>query len=132
MAHRRLAQRPSRYGAAPGEARPLTSRSVTNLDITVLAATEQPTGLPPQPTETGRRSQVFRLLADASADQEWTPLQIADALKIVRSLSAQMGQWITQKFLIRTGRGRYRPHPQWARTPQLPAKTPDSIVALAA
>src|SRR5207248_10473886 len=93
----------SRYGVTPNETRPLTSRSITKLDITVLAAVEQPAGLPPHPTDTGRRPQVFRLLVEA-ADRDWTPAQIANALKIehVRSLSAQMGQWITQKFLVRT------------------------------
>ncbi len=124
----------SRYGATPHKTRPLTSRSITKLDITVLAAVEQPTALPPQPTDTGRRSQVFQLLADAPAGQDWTPAQIADALKIehVRSLAAQMGQWITQKFLVRTGRGRYRLHPQWTREPQPPAETADSTAVHAA
>jgi hypothetical protein len=106
----------SRYGTTPHETRPLTSRSLTHLDITVLAAAEQPAALPPSPTDTGRRSQVFRLLAAADPDQDWSPRQIADALKIdhIRSLSAQMSQWITQKFLITSGHGRYRLHPHWA------------------
>ncbi|WP_329059214.1 IS4 family transposase [Streptomyces sp. NBC_01453] len=109
----------SRYGTTPHETRPLTSRSLTHLDITVLAAAEQPAVLPPSPANTDRRSRVFRLLAAADPGQDWTARQIADALEIghLRSLSAQMGQWITQKFLVREGRGRYRLHPQWAKTP---------------
>ncbi|WSE03846.1 IS4 family transposase [Streptomyces sp. NBC_01445] len=124
----------SRYGTTQNETRPLSSHSFNRLDITVLAATEQPTALPPSPANTDRRSHVFRLLAAADPGQDWTPRQIADALKIdhIRSLSAQMGQWITQKFLIRSGHGRYRLHPQWVKTPQPPAGSRDSTATIPA
>ncbi|MET8681282.1 hypothetical protein ABZW18_27815 [Streptomyces sp. NPDC004647] len=123
----------SRYGATPNENRPLTSRSITHLDITVLATPEQPASLPPHPTDTGRRAQVFRLLTD-SPGRDWTPAQVADSLKIehVRSLAAQMGQWLAQQFLVRHGRGRYRLHRQWAQAPGQPADSVDSTIILAA
>ncbi|GAB2882842.1 hypothetical protein GCM10022245_17690 [Streptomyces mayteni] len=123
----------SRYGAKPNDDRPLTSRSLTHLDITVLAASEQPACLPAHPTDTGRRAQVFRLLTDFPS-RDWTPAQVAGALRIehLRSLAAQMGQWLAQQFLVRTGQGRYRLHPQWSQDPGQPADLTDSTTALAA
>ncbi|MFE4771944.1 hypothetical protein [Streptomyces sp. NPDC056713] len=56
----------SRYGTAQNETRPLSSRSFNRLDITVPAAIEKPTALPPSPANTDRH-------APTSSDSWWQP-----------------------------------------------------------
>ncbi|MFJ8723357.1 hypothetical protein ACWDWT_36840, partial [Streptomyces sp. NPDC003343] len=66
--------------------------------------------------------------------RDFSPREIADALQIdhVRSLSAQLGQWVPQGFLNKTGRGRYTLHPQWLAPTSSPAETAQLTLGLTA
>ncbi|WP_405525329.1 IS4 family transposase [Streptomyces canus] len=117
----------SRYGVTSEETRPLPSRNIMHLDITVIphsehAHTADPTAV--ADTAPGRREQVLRLLR-TEPNRDWSPREIADALQInhVRSLSAQLGQWVPQGFLNKSGRGRYTLHSQWLGPTPSPAQT---------
>lgn len=126
----------SRYGVTPHETRPLTSRNITHLGIVILPPPgHTPTAAPTAAADAarGRREQVLQLLR-TEPGRDWSPREIADALQInhIRSLSAQLGQWVPQGFLNKAGRGRYTLHPQWLAPAPSPAETSELTHDLAA
>ncbi|MEU1568758.1 hypothetical protein ABZ504_52230 [Streptomyces mirabilis] len=118
----------SRYPGNPADARPLTSQNITHLAIAIYAAhpstpttdTHTP-ATPPVSGRQGRRDRTLQLLR-TDDQRAWSLKEIADTLGIAhyRSLCAQLGHWVTDGILSRTGRGLYTLQPQW-RSPQTPA-----------
>lgn len=125
----------SRYPGNPADARPLTSQNITHLAIAIYAAhpstpttdTSTP-ATPPVSGRQGRRDRTLQLLR-TDDQRAWSVKEIADALGIehYRSLCAQLGHWVTDGILSRTGRGLYTLQPEWRspQTPAPPAKTTD-------
>jgi hypothetical protein len=146
----------SRYSATTStEQRPPTSQPITRIDINTDDHTnddhtnddhtnddhtkiDNSTTTPATPARSphgshpGRRDRTLQLLR-TDPHRNWRPTEIAHALGIAyQSLCAQMGRWVTEGLLDKTGRGSYRLNPQWLPPPPLPAQTPDSTHALTA
>ncbi|MFI6494977.1 DUF4277 domain-containing protein [Streptomyces sp. NPDC050564] len=124
----------SRYPGSPADARPLTSQNITHLAIAIYAAHPSTptadTSTPATPTAAGRPGRRDRTLQLLRTDDQraWSLKELADTLGIAhyRSFCAQLGHWVTDGILSRTGRGLYTLQPEW-RSPQRP--TPPAKIA---
>ncbi|MBB5489261.1 hypothetical protein HNR07_005959 [Nocardiopsis metallicus] len=131
LSARRVKAYTSRYRGNSTEERPLSSRNIIHLAITVHTAQTgaDPRGLtcastPPSPggRRQGRRDRTLQLLRTAG-QRTWSSKEIARSLSIdhYRSFCAQLGQWAKDGLLSKVGRGLYRLAPEW----RLPAGTHD-------
>jgi hypothetical protein len=109
----------SRYPGNPADGRPLTSRNITHLAITIYTAQPAPTGqdtTDPTPFLGGRgnRDRTLQLLR-TDAHRPWNAKEIADRLDIghYRSFCAQLGHWVKDGLLSKAGRGLYELTAEW-------------------
>ncbi|WP_327427960.1 IS4 family transposase [Streptomyces sp. NBC_01236] len=109
----------SRYPGNPADGRPLTSRNITHLAIAIYTPQSGTAG-PGTPAPTaflggqGNRDRTLQLLR-TDADRPWNGREIADSLGIdhYRSFCAQLGHWVKDGLLDRTGRGLYELTAEW-------------------
>lgn len=123
VSSRRVKSTVVRYRSNPADERPLTSRDITHLAITIYTADP---GRSPQHTDldqlstlpasagTGRRDRVLQLLR-TDPHRSWKAKEIVHSLGIAhgRSLCTQLGHWVKEGILRKTGHGHYALTEEW-------------------
>ncbi|MGW2370699.1 IS4 family transposase [Streptomyces sp. NPDC001667] len=130
---RRVKSTVVRYRSNPTDERPLSSRNITHLAITIhtagtsqpptQTARDQPASLPASAAN-GRRDRALQLLR-TDPHRAWKAKEIIHALGIDhgRSLCAQLGHWVKEGILHKAGHGRYALTEEWiGSTPIRPAE----------
>lgn len=96
----------SRYAAPPDQAQVLGASRITSIDITVHPATG--------PGADGRRDRTLQLLRTDPV-RAWRACEIARGIGLedARGLRAELGRWVREGILRRTGRGIYALEHEW-------------------
>jgi hypothetical protein len=112
IAPRRVKCPIARYAAPPSQAHIAGAARIEEITVTVLHSKDQ--------APDGHRDKTLQLMR-TDPHRTWRPGEIALAIGLPspRSLRAELGRWINEGILQRTGRGLYTLAPQW-----IPPDTP--------
>lgn len=106
IAPRRVKCPISRYAAPPDQAQILGASRITDVAVTVRQAPDQ--------APEGRRDRTLQLLRTDPA-LSWRACEIARGIGLdnAQGLRAELGRWVREGILCRTGRGTYTLHKEW-------------------
>jgi hypothetical protein len=96
----------SRYAAPPDQAQVLGASRITSIKVTVHSSAT--------PGPDGRRDRTLQLLRTAPL-RTWRACEIARGIGLddAQGLRAELGRWVREGILRRTGRGVYTLEPAW-------------------
>ncbi|MFC4507212.1 MULTISPECIES: IS4 family transposase [Streptomyces] len=114
----------SRYAAPPDQAQVLGASRITSINVTVHPAAG--------PGPDGRRDRTLQLLRTDPL-RTWRAREIARGIGLddAQGLRAELGRWVREGILRRTGRGLYALEPEWT-TPDLHQPLPQTLLTAAA
>ncbi|WP_328923218.1 IS4 family transposase [Streptomyces sp. NBC_00190] len=107
----------SRYAAPPHQAQVLGASRITSISVTVNPSAG--------PGPDGRRDRTLQLLR-TDPHRTWRVCEIARGIGLEdpQGLRAELGRWVREGILRRTGRGLYTLEPEWTTPTHKPLSPP--------